>query len=304
MSVHEQVIKHEHIGSRLDKIMTIYDASISRSQAQKLIREGIILINNQKVKPNYVCKADDVLSWFIPEESTRKIIAENIPLHVVYEDDAVIVLNKEVGMIVHPTHHQLNGTLVNALLHYTDNLGNKNSERPGIVHRLDKDTSGLMVIAKTDKAFHRLIDAFKNHHVERTYEALVHGVIEHDKGVIEAPIGRHPIKRLQMAIHDEGRYAKTHFHVLDRTDSFTHVSCQLETGRTHQIRVHMQYIQHPIVHDPLYGSHIEQEKKGQMLFASKLGFSHPVTKEWMEFSIQPPPWFEEEQRSLGFSSFF
>lgn len=303
MSIHQQPIEHEHIGLRLDKIMTFYDASISRSQAQKLIREGSILINNQRVKPNYVCKTDDTLSWSIPKKPTREIVAEDIPLHVVYEDDVVLILNKEVGMVVHPTHHQLHGTLVNALLHYTDNLGNKDSERPGIVHRLDKDTSGLMIIAKTDEAYHRLIKAFKNHHVQRTYEAIVHGVIEHDKGVIEAPIGRHPVKRLQMAVHDEGRFAKTHFHVLDRTDSYTHVACQLETGRTHQIRVHMQYIQHPIVHDPLYGSNVDKDKKGQMLFASKLKFSHPLTREWMEFSIHPPHWFEEEQRKLGFSTY-
>src|SRR5699024_1122004 len=215
MSIHKQLIEQEHIGLRLDKIMSFYDASISRSQAQKLIREGSILINNQQVKQNYVCKKDDILSWSIPEESIREIVAEDIPLHVVYEDDAVIVLNKEVGMVVHPTHHQLTGTLVNGLLHYTDDLGNKNSERPGIVHRLDKDTSGLMVVAKTDQALQTLMQSFQTRKVKRTYEALVHGVIEHDKGVIEAPIGRHPVKRLQMAVHDDGRYAKTHFQVLN-----------------------------------------------------------------------------------------
>ncbi len=298
--VSQQTIEDQHIGERIDKIMSYYSPEISRTKAQKLIDEGHILINEKKVRPNYKCKKGDLLSWGIPEDNPRNILPEDIPLHIVYEDDAIIVINKESGMVVHPTHHQTSGTLVNALLHHTNQLAFADSERPGIVHRIDKDTSGLLVVAKTDEALNILLEAFKKREIIRKYEALVHGQVDHEHGVIEAPIGRDPHNRLKMSVHDEGRYAKTYFRVLHRTNDYTHVSCELETGRTHQIRVHMQYIQHPIVHDPLYGNGRNKHPKGQMLFASHLAFRHPLTKEQMEFTIKPPAPFEKEYKILGF----
>lgn len=300
MNGSQQTIAEQHIGERIDKIMSYYSPEISRTKAQNLIDEGHILINGKDVRPNYKCKKGDHLSWEIPEETPRSIVPEDIPLHIVYEDDALIVINKESGMVVHPNHHQTTGTLVNGLLHYTNELAAIDSERPGIVHRIDKDTSGLLVVAKTDEALNILLEAFKKREVVRKYEALVHGQVAHEQGVIEAPIGRDPKNRLKMSVHSEGRYAKTTFKVLNRTNDYTHVSCALETGRTHQIRVHMQYINHPIVHDPLYGDGRNKHPKGQMLFASHLAFIHPITKEQMAFTIDPPASFEKERKIIGF----
>lgn len=296
----QQTIEDMHIGKRIDKIMSYYDAGISRSKAQKLIGEGYILMNDQEVSPSYTCKKGDCISWSIPEDTLRMIEPEDIPLHILYEDDAIIIINKEKGMVIHPTHHQTGGTLVNALLHHTKHLANKDSERPGIVHRIDKDTSGLLLVAKTDEALNVLLEAFKNREIVRSYEALVHGQMDHEQGVIEAPIGRDPKKRLKMSVNNEGRYAKTHFKVLNRTNEYTHVSCELDTGRTHQIRVHMQYIKHPIVHDPLYGNGRNKNPRGQMLFARHLVFTHPITNERMKFTIEPPSYFEKERKMLGF----
>lgn len=299
MTVHTEIVRNEHVGERIDKVMATYDASISRSKAQQLLKEGVALINDKRVKPNYRCQSGDVLSWFIPEAPERIIKAEAIPLDIVYEDDSLLIVNKEQGMIVHPTDDQLSGTLVNALLYHTHVLAKMGTERPGIVHRIDKDTSGLLIVAKTGDVFDQLSHAFKCRSVVRVYEALVHGEIEHEQGVIEAPIGRDPNQRLRMAVQDTGRYAKTYFTVLSSRNGYTYVSCQLETGRTHQIRVHMEYIGHPIVNDPVYGKNRNKQRKGQMLFAKHLAFEHPVTKQHMEFTIDPPDFFKEQQGKLG-----
>lgn len=299
MTVNIEIIHDEHAGERIDKVITAYDGSISRSKAQQLIKEGVALINDKRVKANYRCQQGDVLSWFIPEEPERIIKAEAIPLDIVYEDNVLIVINKKQGMVVHPTDDQLSGTLVNALLHHTSSLAQMETERPGIVHRIDKDTSGLLVVAKTDEVFEVLSDAFKQRRVKRVYEALVHGEIEHEQGVIEAPIGRHPKKRLQMAVQSAGRFAKTSFHVITSTNGYTHVACQLETGRTHQIRVHLEYIGHPIVNDPVYGAGRYRDGTGQMLFAKQIAFQHPITKKQMTFTIDAPAYFEKEKKVLG-----
>lgn len=278
---------------RLDVFLSRYFEDKSRSYLQNLIEEGNVKVNEKLKKSNYKLKAGEKVSILIPEPVGLNVEPEDIPLDIVYEDNDVIVVNKSQGMVVHPAAGIYNGTLVNALLSHCKDLSGINGvARPGIVHRIDKDTSGVLVIAKNDNAHNKLAEQFKDHSLTRSYLALVEGVLKKDEGTIDAPLGRHPIERIKIAVIKDGRRAVTHYKVLERFNNNTLVECVLETGRTHQIRVHMAHIGHPLVGDPVYG-HKKQRfnLKGQMLHAKKLGFIHPSTGEYMEFQSDLPDYF-------------
>ncbi|KRK89791.1 RluA family pseudouridine synthase [Lentilactobacillus sunkii] len=283
---------------RLDKIISELDPSISRSRAKNLIDDGHILVNGTVEKPKYKVKQNDRISIEDAKPQPIDLVPENIPLDIVYEDDDVIVVNKPQGMVVHPSPGHPDHTLVNALLYHSP-LSTINGEyRPGIVHRIDKDTSGLLMVAKNDAAHKYLSQQLKEQKSLRKYVALVHGRIGEDSGVVNAPIGRSPKDRKKQAIVSDGRHAVTHFEVLERFSDYTLISCRLETGRTHQIRVHMKYIGHPIVGDPLYGPRKTIKGNGQFLHAQELGFEHPKTHELMIFSAPLPPIFEKTLNNL------
>ena len=268
---------------------------ITRSHAEKLISDGFVTVNGREVAKSLKLKKGDKVLATVPEPEPLDVAAENIPLEVVYEDEHLLVVNKPKGMVVHPAAGNYSGTLVNALLyHCGDSLSGINGVmRPGIVHRIDKDTSGLLMVAKNDKAHNFLAEQIKEHSFYREYEAVVHGVIKNDSGTINAPIGRHPVKRKQMAVTAENsKEAVTHYEVLLRGNGFTHIKCRLETGRTHQIRVHMAYLGHPVAGDEVYGpKKVIKELGGQCLHARRLGFVHPETREYMEFSSELPEYF-------------
>ena len=284
-------IKEENSNIRLDNYMTsIIDTS--RSNITKHIKDGTIKVNDKEVKPGYLLKTDDIISYNKWNESTL-VEKENIPLDIYYEDEDVMVVYKKSGMVVHPGNGNYHGTLVNALTYYTDELSSINgSDRPGIVHRIDKDTSGLLLISKNNKSHQILSDDFKNKRIKRKYIALVSGVINESSGKINAPIGRDILDRKKMCVTDKNsKNAVTNFTVLKRYNNSTLIECILETGRTHQIRVHMAYIGHPVINDPVYGKKINDY--GQLLHAYYLGFNHPTTKEFMEFTCPLEPRFEE-----------
>lgn len=283
---------------RLDKIVSELDPSISRSRAKNLIDDGHILVNGTFEKPKYKVKQNDRISIEDAKPQPIDLVPENIPLDIVFEDDDVIVVNKPQGMVVHPSPGHPDHTLVNALLYHSP-LSTINGEyRPGIVHRIDKDTSGLLMVAKNDAAHKYLSQQLKEQKSLRKYIALVHGRIGEDSGVVNAPIGRSPKDRKKQAIVSDGRHAVTHFEVLERFSDYTLISCRLETGRTHQIRAHMKYIGHPIVGDPLYGPRKTIKGNGQFLHAQELGFEHPKTHELMIFSAPLPPIFEKTLNNL------
>jgi 23S rRNA pseudouridine1911/1915/1917 synthase len=280
-------------GIRIDKFISEQlGEEISRSQIQNWIKEARVTVNNSVVKANYKCAADDVVIVQIPEPVDTEIIPEAIALDVIYEDEDVIVVNKPRGMVVHPAPGHYTGTLVNALMHHCTNLSSINGVvRPGIVHRIDKDTSGLIMAAKNDRAHQSLSKQLKDHTVTRKYTALVHGNITHDQGTIDAPIGRGSQDRKMFVVTDKNsKHAVTHFAVLERLQkgNYTLVELKLETGRTHQIRVHMKYIEHPLVGDPLYGRNKGIQMDGQALHAAILGFEHPTTGKYMEFTTDIP----------------
>lgn len=280
---------------RIDKYL-LNKIEISRSKLQKMISNGNILVNGSKVKNSYVVKLDDTI--FIDENYEEKIdiLPENIPLDILYEDDDVLVVNKPSGMVVHPAPGNYSGTLVNALMYHCNTLSTINTlVRPGIVHRIDADTSGLLLVAKNDEAHLFLAEQIKNHTVTRKYVALVWGVINEDTATIDAPIGRDKNNRKKMCVTaDNSKESITNIRVIERYEKATFIECHLETGRTHQIRVHMDYIGHPIVNDPVYGHNKLIDKEfGQMLHAKVLGFIHPKTKEYMEFNIDVPDKFKE-----------
>lgn len=278
---------------RIDKELAHHLADISRSQLQKWIEDGNVTVNGEKVKPKYKLAVGDRV--VVQPEKPQKIDLEpeNIPLDIVYEDDDVIVVNKPQGMVVHPAPGHPNHTLVNALLYHSP-LSTINGEfRPGIVHRIDKDTSGLLMIAKNDLAHRSLAAQLKAKTNEREYVALVHGVIKEERGTIDAPLGRSKKDRKKQAVVEDGRYAVTHFKVLERFQHYTLVSCRLETGRTHQIRVHMKYIGHPLAGDPLYGPRKTLPGNGQYLHARLLGFKHPRTGKQMTFTSPLPEYFQK-----------
>jgi 23S rRNA pseudouridine1911/1915/1917 synthase len=278
---------------RIDKQLAHHLSQFSRSQLQRWIEDGHVKVNGEQVKPKYKLVVGDRVT--IEPEQPQKIDLEpeNIPLDIVYEDDDVIVVNKPQGMVVHPAPGHPDHTLVNALLYHSP-LSTINGEfRPGIVHRIDKDTSGLLMVAKNDMAHRSLAAQLKAKTNEREYVALVHGVIKEDAGTIDAPLGRSPKDRKKQAVVADGRHAVTHFKVLKRYRHYTLVSCRLETGRTHQIRVHMKYIGHPLAGDPLYGPRKTLPGKGQYLHARLLGFKHPRTGKQLTFTAPLPAYFQQ-----------
>lgn len=293
----------EENGTRLDKWLTEKEPDWSRSAVQELIKEGHVEVNSLNVKNNYKLKAGDQVTVQIPEVVELEITAEDLQLDIVYEDEDVIVVNKPRGMVVHPAPGHPSGTLVNGLMHHCKDLSGINGvARPGIVHRIDKDTSGLIMVAKNDQAHESLVEQLKNKTTKRRYEAIVAGVISHDKGTIEAPIGRDPQDRQKMTVTEShSREAVTHFHVEHRFVRHTHVACELETGRTHQIRVHMRYIEFPIVGDPKYGPRKKHDFpiEGQALHAALLGFKHPRTGNEMTFTAEVPEDFKACLRHAG-----
>lgn len=278
---------------RIDKVLPEHFDQFSRSQIKKMVESGNVLVNNKPVKAKYKLVEGDQVVIQVEEPKSLSIEPENIPLDIVYEDDDVIVVNKPQGMVVHPAVGHPNHTLVNALLYHSP-LSTINGEfRPGIVHRIDKDTSGLLMVAKNDRAHRFLADQLKAKKNEREYIALVHGQIKENEGVIDVPIGRSKNNRQKQAIVADGRTAVTHFKVLKRYQHYTLVSCRLETGRTHQIRVHMQYIHHPVAGDPLYAPSHTLPGNGQYLHAHTLGFQHPTTGKEMLFTAPLPKYFQQ-----------
>ncbi|MDS1029615.1 RluA family pseudouridine synthase [Bacillota bacterium LX-D] len=285
-------------GRRLDHYLAENIADLSRSRIQSLIAEGQVKVNEQIVKANYKLRVGDHITLKIPDPQILKVVPENIPLDILYEDDDVVVVNKSQGMVVHPAPGNYSGTLVNALLYHCKNLSGINGIlRPGIVHRIDKDTSGVLVVAKNDSAHQNLAVQIKDHTVRRIYLAIVHGVIKEQTGMIDAPIGRDPADRKKITvISRNSKDAITTYEVLERFADFTFLQLKLKTGRTHQIRVHMSYVKHPVLGDPLYGPQQNKLKvslKGQALHAAKLGFIHPSTNEYMEFSAPLPVYFAD-----------
>ena len=278
---------------RIDKVLTILEPEITRSQLKNLINDGHVTVNGQPVKPKYKVQAGDKISLVKPEPQSLELTPENIPLDIVYEDDDVIVVNKPQGMVVHPAPGHPNHTLVNALLYHSPLSTINGTFRPGIVHRIDKDTSGLLMVAKNDLAHQSLAEQLRNKTNKREYLALVYGQIKEDEGTIDAPLGRNPQDRKKQAVVKGGRHAVTHFKVMKRYDNFTLVKCILETGRTHQIRVHMKYIGHPLVGDPLYGPRKVIGKDGQFLHAALLGFKHPRTGKELVFEAPLPENFQK-----------
>lgn len=285
----------ENAGVRLDKFLVDMMDDFTRSAVQKLIDDECVLVNDKPIAKNYKCKIGDTISVFVPDAKPLEAEAQNIPLDIVYEDDDLLVVNKSKGMVVHPANGNFDGTLVNALLyHCGDSLSGINGViRPGIVHRIDKDTSGLLIVAKNDVAHLGLAEQIKEHSFSRAYEAIVYGNIKDDEGTICQPIGRNPKDRKKMAVTmKNSKPATTHYEVIKRYGDFTHVRCILETGRTHQIRVHMAYIGHPVAGDSVYGPRkVITELNGQCLHAKHIGFVHPVTNEWLEFESDLPEYF-------------
>ena len=299
----EYIINEAVVGLRLDKAITVLCSDLSRNAVQQLIDEGNILVNGAVANKKYTVKINDVISVALPEPKELSIDAENIPLDIVYEDEHLLVVNKPKGMVVHPAAGNYNGTLVNALLyHCGDSLSGINGViRPGIVHRIDKDTSGLLIVAKNDIAHKGLAEQIKDHSFTREYKTVVVGNVKDNEGTIDAPIGRHPKDRKKQAVTDKNsRNAVSHFEVLERFNGFTFLKVRLETGRTHQIRVHMAYRGTPVAGDVVYGNPKKTYGlQGQCLHAATIGFIHPITKEYLEFTSDLPPYFTDFIRRIS-----
>lgn len=297
MQEYRFLIDEEQEDERIDKVLGILMESRSRSYIQKLIKEGNVLVNGKSVKASYPVKADDDVVLMMPPLAQLAIEPENIPLDILYEDDDVIVVNKPKGMVVHPAAGHYSGTLVNALMyHLGDSLSGINGVmRPGIVHRIDRDTTGSLIICKNDTAHNHIAAQLKEHSVTRVYHAICYGNVKEDEGTIQGAIGRHPQDRKKMAINEKnGKPAITHYKVLKRFKDYTYVACQLETGRTHQIRVHMASIGHPLLGDEVYapGRKCPYTLQGQTLHAKVLGFEHPTTGEYIETDAPLPDYFQ------------
>ncbi|HHJ7199002.1 TPA: RluA family pseudouridine synthase, partial [Streptococcus pyogenes] len=285
-------------GQRLDKALA--DLSpLSRGQANDQIKQGLVLVNGQQKKAKYTVQAGDVICFELPKEEVLEYQAQNIPLDIIYEDDALAIINKPQGMVVHPSAGHPSGTMVNALMYHIKDLSSINGVvRPGIVHRIDKDTSGLLMVAKTDAAHQALAEELKAKKSLRKYLAIVHGNLPNDRGMIEAPIGRSEKDRKKQAVTAKGKEAVTRFTVLERFGDYSLVELQLETGRTHQIRVHMAYIGHPVAGDPLYGPRKTLSGHGQFLHAKTLGLTHPMTGKEMIFTVEAPEIFQKVLKLL------
>lgn len=298
-------ISSENQGERIDKFLSSKLSNISRSYIHKLIEDGNITINQSSVNKKYKLSKNDMINIKIPEPQELEVVAENIPLDIVYEDNDLLIVNKPKNMVVHPAPGNYSGTLVNALLYHCKNSlsGINGIIRPGIVHRIDKDTSGLLIVAKNDTSHKKLAEQIKNHSFTREYEAVVYGNLKEDTGTINANIARHKTDRKKMAVVPFlGRNAVTHYTVLKRYGNFTHIKLKLETGRTHQIRVHMSYIGHPVVGDEVYANPKNNPfkfLKGQCLHAKTIGFIHPTTKEYMEFTSSLPEYFQKILNKLS-----
>lgn len=287
----------EQGGERIDRFLSEEIADLSRSYIQKLLKEGSISVNGNAVKANYRVNAGDEILVEIPEPEAPDILPEDIPLDILYEDDDILIVNKPKGMVVHPAPGHYSHTLVNAVLYHCGSRlsGINGVLRPGIVHRIDMDTTGSLLICKNDRAHQILAEELKEHSITRRYHAIVHGNLKEDTGTVNAPIGRHPVDRKKMSTKSpSGRHAVTHYRVLERFGDFTYIECELETGRTHQIRVHMSSIGHPILGDAVYGpARCPFRLQGQTLHAKILGIRHPSTGEYMEFDAPLPEYFSE-----------
>lgn len=289
-------------GERIDKFLADQLPEMSRSHIQKLVKDGHVTVGQHEIKANYKLNAGDEILVCVPEPEIPDILPEDIPLDILYEDSDILVVNKPKGMVVHPAPGHYSGTLVNAIMyHCRENLSGINGvTRPGIVHRIDMDTTGSLLVCKNDRAHQALAAQLKDHSITRKYHAVVHGNLKEDTGTVNAPIGRHPTDRKKMSTHaPNGRHAVTHYTVLQRFGNFTYIECQLETGRTHQIRVHMSSIGHPILGDQVYGpAKCPFKLEGQTLHAKTLGIIHPSTGEYMEFDAPLPEYFTELLKKL------
>lgn len=295
-------VSNEESGKRLDVFVSEKLDNVSRSYAQTLIKDELVVVNSKFQKPSYKVSNGDLIVINLPTPKELDVKPQNIPLEIVYEDDDLLVVNKPRGMVVHPAVGNYENTLVNAILYHTKGrLSSINGViRPGIVHRIDKNTSGLLVIAKNNNAHNNLSEQFKVHSITREYEMISVGNVDWDTMTVDRPIGRNPKDRLKMGIVDNGKRAVTHFEVIERFSGFTYMKARLETGRTHQIRVHLNYLRHPILGDDIYGYRIKKfsDLNGQILHARVLGFLHPTTGEYMEFRSDLPEYFEVVLKKL------
>ncbi len=293
----------EKAGERIDKVICAALSETSRSAVQKIIDEGGVSVGSAVITKNYKVRSGDMIKVIIPEARELSVEAENIPLDIRYEDSDLLVVNKPKGMVVHPAAGNYEGTLVNALLyHCKDSLSGINGViRPGIVHRIDKDTSGLLIVAKNDMAHISLAEQIKVHSFTREYQSVVYGKMKNESGTVDAPIGRHPVDRKKMAVTPKNsKNAVTHYNVISEYKDFTHLNLRLETGRTHQIRVHMSYIGHPVAGDPVYGpKKVIEYLSGQCLHAGLIGFRHPRTNEYIEIKSELPDYFTDFLRRIG-----
>ena len=299
--IREFLVGEEEEGDRLDVYLSEQLGDMSRSYIQKIIKDKKVEVNNKIEKAKYLVKEEDKVKIEIPAPKLLEVIAQDIPIDIVYEDNDVLIVNKPQDMVVHPAPGNYDNTLVNAILyHCKDKLSSINGIiRPGIVHRIDKDTSGLLMIAKNNNAHNSLAEQLKDHSITREYEFICHGVVKDDKITVNKPIGRNPKDRLKMAVVKEGKHAVTHFEVVERFENFTHMRARLETGRTHQIRVHALSINHPLLGDPIYGPKNTKFKlNGQTLHAKKLGFIHTTTNKYIEFDSELPEYFKEIIKKL------
>lgn len=295
------LVGEDEEGDRLDVYLSEQLGDMSRSYIQKIIKDKKVEVNGKVEKAKYLVKEDDKIKIEIPTPKLLEVLPQDIPIDIVYEDNDVLIVNKPQNMVVHPAPGNYENTLVNAILyHCKDKLSSINGViRPGIVHRIDKDTSGLLMIAKNNNAHNSLAEQLKDHSITREYEFICHGVVKEDKITVDKPLGRNPKDRLKMAIVKDGKRAVTHFEVIQRFDNFTHMRARLETGRTHQIRVHALSINHPLLGDPVYGPKNSKFKlEGQTLHAKKIGFIHPTTNEYIEFDSELPNYFKDVIKKL------